>query len=94
MSEDEMEQKRQMLLSFRTCDPALLLERFGFPDQFRRVPAYDYARAPFDPSRTWLRRVTRLLHARTAARAAFYPPSLTAREYNDLLLALRPLFEP
>jgi LmbE family N-acetylglucosaminyl deacetylase len=91
MSPDELDRKRQMLSAFQTCDPTLLVKQFGFPDQFRPVPAYDYSRAPFHPSTTWLSRLNPLLRLRPADRVGFFPTHLTARDYADALAALQPL---
>lgn len=66
LSVEELARKRALFRHFESQSPGRLIKRFGFPDQFRVLPARDYAKGPFDPKKSlrcrlgfWMRKDVR-----------------------------------
>ena len=66
LSQAECMRKRALFRHFESQSPERLVKRFGFPDQFRVLPAHDYAKGPFDPKKSlrcrlgfWMRKDVR-----------------------------------
>jgi len=81
LSREELSRKRSLFRHFKTQSPERLVKRFGFPDQFRVLRAYDYSMGPFHPAAS--RRYRFGFWLKEKDRAPFYR-GMTLDEYRRI----------
>jgi len=83
MTPRELAQKRAMFEAFEDWDPPSLIRAWGFPDQFRVLPEYDYASGPYDRTKTVRHWFARLRYRGTQEPFTYFR-SLTIDDYRAL----------
>ncbi len=85
MSREELSRKRSLFRHFKTQEPERLATRFDFPDQFRALCSYDYAKGPFKPSASLRYRLGSWLKKKDRGP---FSGSMTADDYQRIYTSL------
>jgi len=88
MTSGELQKKLHMFIFFESQNPDDLIDRFGYPDQYRYLIDYNYSASPFDPNSSIRYRICLLIKGGSKSCSPFYC-GMTFDDYKNIYQLLK-----